>query len=191
MKKYFLLFLASCFFLISAAQTVVTIPASADNTIYQNPSGNSNALGENIFSGTNGNNSPRRGLIKFDIAAAIPAGATITSVTLTMNCNISRSIPDNVSLHLLSANWGEATSDAGASGDGGGATATPGDATWISNFFGISNWAVAGGDFNATASSSASVSTEGDVTWSTAAMAADVQSWLTFTGRQFWLDFIV
>ena len=107
-----------------SAQTTVTISASADNTMYQNPTGNSNAIGQNIFSGNNGqvpSGSPRRGLIKFDIAAALPAGALITNVVLRLNCNVSRAIPDNVSLHKVLADWGEGTSNAGGgSGDGAG-----------------------------------------------------------------------
>ncbi|RYY68991.1 MAG: DNRLRE domain-containing protein, partial [Chitinophagaceae bacterium] len=132
-----------------SAQTTILIPASADNTIYQSPSGSSNAIGENLFSGTNGGGSTRRCLIKFDIAAAIPAGALITQATLTLNCNTSRSIADDISLHKLLSNWGEGTSNAGAAGDGSGIAATTNDATWLANFFNISLWTLPGGDFTA------------------------------------------
>src|SRR5215207_2336042 len=106
------------------AQTTVNISAAADNTMYQSPSGNSNGAGQNVFSGTNGVSSPRRGLIRFDVAAVIPAGAVITSATLTLNCNLSRSVADNVSLHKLLSGWGEGTSNAGSQSDGSGAAAT-------------------------------------------------------------------
>ena len=148
MKKWFCIIVITCFLISSVpAQTTVTIAAAADNTIYQTPNGNSNALGQNIFSGNNGGGSPRRGLIKFDVAAVVPAGATITSVTLTLNCNNSRAIADNVSLHKLSSNWGEGTSNAGATGDGGGVAATSNDATWLTNFFPGSFWITPGGEF--------------------------------------------
>jgi hypothetical protein len=179
MKKWFCIIVITCFLISSVpAQTTVSISAAADNTIYQNPNGNSNALGQNIFSGTNGGGSPRRGLIKFDVAAAIPAGATIISVTLTLNCNISRAIVDNVSLHKLSSNWGEGTSNAGATGDGAGVTATANDATWLTTFFPGSFWLNPGGDYNSTPSSSTSINSTGFFTWASTDMITDVQSWI-------------
>lgn len=177
MKKYSWLLLL-LFATPADSQTTVVVPAVADNTIYQNPSGNSNALGQNIFSGTNGGGSPRRGLIRFDVGAVIPVGATITSVTLTLNCNNTRSIPDNVSLHKLTADWGEGTSDAGGTGDGAGALATTNDATWLMRFFPSIAWGTAGGDFNVTASASTSINTTGFFTWSSAGMVTDVQAWV-------------
>ena len=185
MKKFIalLLILWSCLYL--RAQVTVTIPASADNTIYQSPSGNSNALGQNLFSGTNGGASPRRCLIKFDIAAAIPPGAFITSATLTLNCNTSRTIPDNVSLHKLSNQWGEATSNAGATGDGAGVAATENDATWLANLFNVSNWNTPGGDFSASASATQSINSEGFYSWTSGGMITDVQSWLNMPATNY------
>lgn len=168
-----------------AAQTTVTVAASADNTIYQNPATSSNALGPNIFSGTNGGGSPRRGLIRFDVASAVPANATITAVMLTLNCNTSRSIADNVSLHKLLAAWGEGTSNAGSVSDGQGATATTNDATWAARFFPSTLWTAAGGDYNATASANVSINSTGFYQWSSTAMVADVQSWLASPSSNF------
>ncbi|MCY7293381.1 MAG: DNRLRE domain-containing protein [Ferruginibacter sp.] len=176
-KLYFFIVAISLNFNLNA-QTTVVLNASADNTIYQNFPGNSNAIGQNFFSGNNGSNSPRRGLIKFNIAAVVPVGAVVTAVTLTLNCNISRATADNVSLYKLSTNWGEGTSNAAASGDGAGAAATTNDATWPNNFFPASNWTTAGGDYTATASANTSIAGTGFYTWSTAGMVADVQNWL-------------
>jgi hypothetical protein len=167
------------FFYTGHTQTTINIDAAADNTIYQNQVGNSNALGQNIFSGTTNAGSIRRGLIRFNIAGNVPAGATITAATLTLNCNVSRSNPDTVKLHRLTATWGEGTSDAGAGpGDGNGTAATTNDATWESRFFSVSNWATTGGDYVATASAQKAVPTTGFVTWSSAGMINDIQGWL-------------
>ncbi len=176
---------AMCLCFILNAQTTIILNASADNTIYQNFPANSNAIGQNFFSGNNGGNSPRRGLLKFDIAAVVPAGAVITGVTLTLNCNISRTIADNVSLFKLTTDWGEGTSNAAASGDGGGAAATANDATWPNNFFPAGNWTTAGGDFTATASAGTSIAGTGFYTWTDAGMIADVQNWLNNTAANF------
>jgi len=186
MKAIYLLLFILLFCLSSAlSQTSVAIPAAADNTMYESAPNNSNALGQNIFSGTNNGGSPRRGLIKFDIAAAIPSGATITSVTLTLNCNLSRTIADNVSLHKVVAGWGEGTSNAGASADGGGAAATTNDATWTARFFPGSLWTNPGGDYNAVASATTSINSTGFFQWSAAGMVADVQNWLTAPASNF------
>ncbi len=177
--RLMILLLFNCSLLSIAQPVTVSILASADNTIYENPSGNSNALGQNIFSGNNGGGSPRRGLIKFDVASLIPAGVTITSASLTLNCNVSRSLPDEVFLHKLLSPWGEGTSDAGGGGgDGVGVPATANDATWLNSFFPSVFWTNPGSDFNATSSASVSVSNLGFYTWQSAQMVDDVQSWL-------------
>src|SRR5262245_15786468 len=67
-----------------ASATVITVDASRDATIYENNASNSNGAGPAMFAGTNGANSPRRGLIDFDIAGSVPAAATITDVQLTL-----------------------------------------------------------------------------------------------------------
>src|SRR3954467_11914359 len=54
---------------------VASIGASKDNTIFQSNVNNSLGAGQAIFAGTNAQSSPRRGLIQFDVAGAIPAGA--------------------------------------------------------------------------------------------------------------------
>src|SRR3954465_7853265 len=66
---------------------VASIGASKDNTIFQSNVNNSLGAGQAIFAGTNAQSSPRRGLIQFDVAGAIPAGSTINSVQLTLFLN--------------------------------------------------------------------------------------------------------
>jgi hypothetical protein len=187
MNRIIPVFFAAVFCSSSVAQPVtVTLAAAADNSIYEIPAANSNAIGQNIFSGTNGGGSPRRGLIKFNIAAVVPANAIITAASLTLNCNLSRPQPDNVNLHKLTTNWGEGTSNAGGgSGDGAGVPATANDATWVNNFFPGSNWINQGGDFVATSSAVVSITGTGFYTWAGAAMIADVQSWLNTPADNF------
>lgn len=183
MIKFYAIFFF--FFALNAtSQTTVTISAAADNTMYENVPNNSNALGQNIFSGTNNGPSPRRGLIRFDMAA-IPAGAVITSVTLTLNCNQTRVTADNISLHKVLSAWGEGTSNAGASADGGGVAATANDATWSARFFPGSLWTTPGGDYTTTASATTSVGPIGFYQWSSPALVADVQSWVITPASNF------
>lgn len=172
------------------ADTVV-LTSARDNTLIEVAGGTkSNALGD-VFAGrvgAFGGGTRRRGVMFFDIAGSVPAGSTITGVTLTLTV-ISAPFgnpPQTVSLHRALANWGEGTSFFPG---GQGAPATLGDATWLHTFFNTQTWASAGGDFAATPSASISVGVIGPFTWGPAAqMTADVQNWLDNPSGNFgWL----
>ena len=168
----------------------VTLNPSKDNTLYQDADGAlSNGAGQHFFVGNTNNGSIRRGIIAFDIAGTIPAGATINSVTLTLY--LSRTLSDSpqpVALHKLLADWGEGASDA-SDNEGSGIAATPGDATWIHRFFEAETWVKPGGDFAVSASASTPVAGVASYTWgSTPEMLTDVQGWLDDPASNFgWL----
>ncbi len=183
----------SCFvFLVPAyTQTQVTLEPSKDNTLYQSAAGElSNGLGQHFFVGRTNQpiNSMRRALIAFDIAGNVPPNSTILTVTLTLNMSQTTSTSQTVSLHRVTADWGEGTSVA-AGNEGGGAPSTPGDATWLHRFFDTTLWSTPGGDFATTPSAEISVGPLGVYTWgSTQAMVNDVQQWLTTPNSNFgWL----
>lgn len=192
MKKIYFLFSALIFIVLTAtSQTTVILSAVKDNTIYQNLPGRSDGAGANFFAGNNNASKPRRALIKFDITA-VPPGAIITSVTLTLVCNRTRAGADNVTLHKLNADWGEGSSNGGASSDGDGAVAAINDATWPCSFSNgaggcTTSWTAAGGDFNSTASATASVGAASPTpyNWSSAQMVSDVQAWLNAPATNF------
>jgi len=171
--------------LASAARAeVVTLAASKDNTLYESSTGSlSNGAGEHFFVGRTDIISAgaiRRGLIAFDVAGSIPAGAIITRVDLTLNMSRAISALQPVSLHRLLADWGEGTSNP-IGEEGGGVASTPGDATWIHRFFDTVRWSGPGaaGDFVTTPSTTVQVGPIGVYTFlSTAAMVSDVQMWL-------------
>jgi hypothetical protein len=193
MTRYCCVTLVCCGLLLAALSAeagVVSLGASKDNTLYEvapalgNGNGGppSNGAGVSFFSGRTSNpKGPgiRRGVVAFDVAAAVPAGSTITSAQLVLSMVQTISGPETVDLHRLTADWGEGTTNATSGGGGGGAPATTGDATWLHTFYPGSFWTVAGGDFAATVSASQSVGAIGPYTWgSTAQMVADVQDWL-------------
>lgn len=170
----------------ASAQTVtVTLPAIADNTLYQDFLGNfSNGLGPSLFAGKTQGGDIRRALVRFDLSA-IPTGATISSASMTLRQSRQRDStqPEVMAIHRVLASWGEGTSNAGSPG-GSGAPSTNGDATWIHRFYnetpGLAQlWANAGGDFNETPSGTASVgSALTTYTWTGARMVTDVQGWI-------------
>ena len=159
---------------------VVVLTPSRDNTMFSN--GNSNGLGNAIFSGRTGGFGGfniQRGLLAFSVADSLGAGSTIISARLEMVL-IQTSVKggqESHALHRLSADWGEGTSIAGG---GTGAPPTAGDATWTHTFYPDQFWLVSGGDFSTTISASQTVGTAlGSYTWgSTPQMVADVQAWL-------------
>jgi hypothetical protein len=189
----FLVGCLSCIFPLSfaSAQTQVTLSPSKDNTLYESVAGElSNGAGQHFFVGRTNQpaNSIRRALIAFDIAGHIPANSTILSATLTLNMSQTTSTSHTVSLHRVTADWGEGTSMA-AGNEGSGAPSTTGDATWLHRFFDTILWSSLGGDFVATPSAETSVGALGTYTWgSTQAMVNDVQQWLNTPGSNFgWL----
>jgi len=155
----------------------LVVGAAADNTMYSEDANQSNGAGNSFFAGRTNNAELRRGLIRFDLSA-IPPGSTVTGVTLTLYQSRSQGGTENVRLYRALVSWGEGTSHAPGE-EGGGATASPGDATWKYRFFNTNAWNTSGGEFVATASATASVGGQnGFYTWSSAGLLADVQGWV-------------
>src|SRR5947208_12800908 len=70
-----------------ASATIININPSKDNTLYEfvpADGDRSNALGVHFFAGMTAESLIRRGVLAFDLAGSIPAGSTITSVSLSM-----------------------------------------------------------------------------------------------------------
>ncbi len=146
----------------TARGDMMTLDPTKDNTLYESATGSlSNGAGQHFHAGRTGPNGGaviRRALLAFDIAGNIPAGSTITNVTLTLNLSRTNdgAGPRTVSLHRALADWGEGTSDA-LKGESQGTTPTAGDATWIHTFFNTTFWASPGGDYLAFPSASIEV----------------------------------
>lgn len=138
-----------------------------DHTIFDDGS----TIGDGyLFTGTSLNGQTRRGLVGFDLSS-IPAGSTITAVSLSMNVSLSRG-SQTVGVHRLSTDWVEGTNPGGGPGGGQGTPPSPGSSTWFVP------WATPGGDFVATASASLNISGTGLIVFSGAGLSAAVQAWL-------------
>lgn len=178
----------------AVAQTTVNVPCAADNTLYESIFGDaSNGAGNTVFIGLNAFGSIRRAVLRFDVAAHVPAGAEVLAARLQMRVNKahpSATQPVAINGHRLSVSWGEGTSSTtGSGGGGGGALASVGDATWLHRFWSSTFWTTPGGDFAPAPSFTASMPTLGTFTsqYSRAA-AADVQAWLDAPATNFgWL----
>ncbi|MDH4039009.1 MAG: DNRLRE domain-containing protein [Candidatus Krumholzibacteria bacterium] len=177
-----------------SVQYFVEIPCYKDNTMYAESDTLSNAKGQYLFSGMNlggagGPADARRGLMAFAIADSIPAGAMIDSVALQLN--LFRKRPGDTgnspaSLHLVQASWGEGTSIANLGpGEGGGGSATPGDATWLDRFRGTSLWTNPGGDIDLAPAATVQTNALGKYTWVSPEMIDNVQFWLDTPASNF------
>ena len=105
-----------------------------------------------LFAGQTGSFGIRRALMRFDVAAAVPAGSTIQSAALDVYVDKSGPVSmatDVFALHRLVSDWGEGASLC-VIGDG--VPAEPGDATWSYSFYDTVSWTTPGGDFSSTAS---------------------------------------
>ena len=162
---------------LATAQTASLAP-SKDNTLYESANGSlSNGQGDGLFVGRANDSRIRRALLAFDLSS-IPADATITGATLTLQCTKAGSnSPTDISLRRVSRDWGEGASNATGE-EGTGAAAQSGDATWRHAFFNTVQWTTAGGDFSGTASATTAVGGAGSYSWSGSGMVADVQAWL-------------
>jgi len=144
------------------ASTTITLNPSKDNTLIENGSGSlSNGAGQNIYVGriNRSSGSIRRVVLAFDISS-VPSGATVERVSLSLNMSRSRSGGQTISVHKLTADWGEGSS---ASFGGNGASSASNDATWVHRFF-------------------------SSTSWSSAPMVTDMQAWVDASATNFgWL----
>ncbi len=160
--------------------TVDLLPVR-DNTLYERPLGDlSNGAGEYLFfgmTGPNAGNVLRRAVLAFDLSA-IPTDSLVNDVSLTISVNM---VPPgatsfDASVHRISTDWGEGTSDAPGP-EGGGTGATPDDATWLHTFFDTMLWTTPGGDFQPQPSAVTSLSNgNGEFAFDSAQLIADVQA---------------
>jgi hypothetical protein len=181
--------LLTCLTVTSVYAEMVDIPADRDNTLIENPDGAlANGLGRAFFAGRTNQevDGIRRGLIHFDVAAALPENALIDRAFLSLYQDSNNVAPSPVSLHRVLDDWGEGGS---FTGGGGGAPAEPGDATWLHTFWDTHYWVQEGGHFIPHASATEVVEGTEHYTWqSTVNLVNDVRLWLHAPQQNFgWL----
>lgn len=157
---------------------IVSVQASADATLYQASDGSlANGAGQYFFAGRTNQGFIRRGLIRFDLSAVVPADATITAARLVLHVSQANGGVRDVSLHRALTAWTTGASDPDLT-ESSGAPALAGDATWLHASYlpGDASifWTNAGGDYAAAASATLATTTSGLQTWESAGLLADV-----------------
>jgi len=171
--------------LSASAATLDLLPVA--DTMLCEATTESNGAGDYLFVGKTGEADGvdiRRALLRYDVAGALPAGATITSAELTINVSRSARNAGNAdaTLHRLNASWGEGLAHA-SGGEGRCVVDVDGGATWGNAIEPITPWSSPGGDFDPVASATVTIDGVGPFTWSsTAATVADAQAWLDSPG---------
>jgi hypothetical protein len=172
------------------ADSVSLLPV-ADTTLFQFLPTNNLGGTVNLLGGTTMNGANNRPLLRFDLSS-LPAGATITNVTLTLTDLSGGTFPASTfELHRVLVDWGEGNKTGNQ-----GQPASTGEATWNSRFHSITDWAAPGGaagaDYATAVSGATLVSpalgTNVYTFASTANMVADAQLWFDTPGVNFgWL----
>ncbi len=187
MRRYGFALLFLLYFSLPAAAETVSLEASRDNTLIEDPAGAlSNGAGPDFFVGRTNQpegQSIRRGVIFFELAGVIPANAVIQSVSLRLYQDANNADQRLVSVHRLLDDWGEGTS---FSTGGAGAAATVGDATWLYSFYPQIFWSHEGGNFTGQSSARQYVGGPGFYTWDNAdGLIKDVAFWLKKPQKNF------
>jgi len=157
-----------------------SLPASADNTLYEDATGSiSNGSGDAVYAGDNQHSNTRRAVLHFDVASALPSDARVLGVELRLTiASAPDATPRVMSLYRVRWDWGEGAS----AGGGQGASAEPGDATWLHRFHPDQPWDTPGGDIDPTVLATAVAVDSGTVVWSGPALEQDVERWLRDPG---------
>ena len=156
----------------------VTITADADTTIHESFAGNNFGARTTLQAGATTSASARtRALVSFNVATAVPPGATILAARLTLAATDAPPVPQTTQpfeIRRIARSWTE-----GAQSAAGGGVAAVNDATWSHRYYPNVAWAAAGTDIAAGAHAEVVVGAAGSYRIeSTAALVADVQAWL-------------
>lgn len=171
---------------LSVTAETVRIEATRDTTLIEHPGGAlANGSGPVFFVGRTAQpqNGVRRGLLYFDVAAALPENGVVVDAALTVSMSPSNPAPAEFRLHRLLADWGEGASYAtGGSGD----ASAPGDATWLHTFYEDDLWVRTGGHFVPRPSASREIGAPGTYTWDgSLQLVRDVRLWKAAPHRNF------
>jgi hypothetical protein len=173
-----------------ASAALMEFSPTRDTSIYSDAPSFSNGAGDFLFAGAtnNGTDYLRRALLAFDFSA-IPAGSVVVSAELRLTVSrkpLTDSGLRTFTLHRVTSDWGEGTSDASGE-EGSGIAAASGDATWINRLHSpAQGWTTAGGDFAATASAVLEMGDPAPYLFNLPGITADVQAWVNGAPNRGW-----
>lgn len=171
----------------SAGAFTAELAPSRDAVLYESATGDlANGAGDHLFAGRTLQDSGaiRRSAIGFDLSS-IPAGSTITGVSLRLFMSRSIGGAADIGVSRITTDWREGAADAPGA-EGGGAPALAGDTTWLDTGLGNNpQWDTPGGDFLASPSAVQSVGGIAFYIWSGQGLVDDVQAWVDGSAGNF------
>ncbi|MCI0536822.1 MAG: DNRLRE domain-containing protein [Verrucomicrobiales bacterium] len=167
----------------------IELKPTADTTLFQRSPDNNLGAVDSLAVGGIATGPLARALLKFDVAASLPANAKITSARLAfevVKVPTSGGRPSDFRLHRFLQAWNEGRKAGGPMG----AAATEGESTWNFRVHPTIRWSQPGGgapvEFPATPSASVRIGGVGRYEMaSTSGLVADVQAWLTEPASNF------
>jgi hypothetical protein len=190
LARAFFLYILTCLMLAPVQAETLNIIAERDATLIEDSNGAlANGAGPSLFAGRTGQSAfaLRRSLIRFDVAAHLPARALVDRVFLSLyQTSNSNTALHTVSVHRVLQDWSEGPA---FSSGGGGAPAGPGDVTWMHTDYDLEYWVRTGGHFVSHPAASEIVGGAGFYTWQSGpGLVSDVRRWLHAPRRNFgWL----
>lgn len=158
----------------------VTLRPVADTSLFESNPENNLGRSAALPVGTINRGLKSRLLLRFDIAGAVPPGATIVDATLAVKVVNAGGVDSNFRFHRLLVDWGEGV----GTGNTGAVTGSS-EATWNERFGSVSTWSTPGAaapeDYVALPSFTLPLRGLGRYTLSpgsVSGMVADIQSWL-------------
>lgn len=174
-------------------QSSVVLKPIADTTLFELDPNNNLGGYTDFASGTIANSANKsRGLMKFDVAGMVPAGAIISSASLGVKVTKipGGSVSSTYDLRRVLVDWGEGTKSSIR-----GLPAAANEASWNNRRTSVAPWTIPGGgigtDFASSLSASRLIGGLSSYTFaSTAGLVADVQQWLDNPASNFGWVFI-
>ena len=171
---------------VTASALTTNLISVADTTLFEHDPDNNLGGQGTMVAGVIRTGPKSRALFRFDVAGALPAGATVTSATLLLTVIVPRADGLDFNLHRMLKSWGEGASSGQGGGLGG--AAASGEATWNARFHPGTLWDSPGGeagiDYETTPSAIA-VMAPPSLEFSSSEMVADVQMWLNSPSTNF------
>lgn len=164
---------------VDASPDAVSLLPVGDTTLQEAIPDANYGLDDSIRAGGRQMGGIARGLMRFDIASKIPAGASIRSARLRMTVlgTSVMGVDSTFALHRALAEWGEGAKVGDVAGTN--------EASWINRLGPGTPWSAAGGDYDPSPVATLPISGNGTYFFDSDGLAADVRFWLTNNAANF------
>lgn len=172
--------------IVPATGETISLKPVADTSIFAAAPRNNLGASASMAVGSNAKNQPGRGLLRFDVAAALPPGAVVTRASLAFSVMKDPPAPENSTfeVHRMLVAWTEGQGPGNL-----GRAAVVGETSWTNRIHPDVPWSAPGGtpgiDFATNASAVVSMLNEGRYEMEAPGLGEDVQTWINDPSSNF------